>query len=213
MEYLFFDIECANCYSGRGKIYSFGYVITDENFNEIFPPRDVLMNPASNFDPYVKKNILAYDRKLFKTLPKFDEVYPEIRDLLCANNRICFGYGILNDLHFLKDDCARYALPELEFPVYDVQKLIEIVENKKARRLDVEYSERTGDEERGTHRSDEDAVRTAKIAELLCKSSGKKLHEIFAENKDNPALSAEKKRAGAAIKDKNPETAKNTEEK
>ena len=30
MKYVFFDIECANCFQGNGKICSFGYVITDE---------------------------------------------------------------------------------------------------------------------------------------------------------------------------------------
>ena len=33
MKYVFFDIECANCYQGKGKICSFGYVITNENFD------------------------------------------------------------------------------------------------------------------------------------------------------------------------------------
>ena len=32
MEYLFFDIECANSFDGGGKICEFGYVITDEQF-------------------------------------------------------------------------------------------------------------------------------------------------------------------------------------
>ena len=33
MDYLFFDTECANCLHGEGKICSFGYVRTDENFH------------------------------------------------------------------------------------------------------------------------------------------------------------------------------------
>ena len=35
MKYLFFDIECANCFGGKAKIYSFGYLVTDEQFNKI----------------------------------------------------------------------------------------------------------------------------------------------------------------------------------
>ena len=181
MEYLFFDIECANCYTGRGKIYSFGYLLTDENFVPLKGPCDILMNPVSNFDPYVKKNILAYDRKMFKTLPKFNEIYPEICELMCAKDRICFGYGILNDIHFLKDDCMRQSRPEIKAEIFDIQQLIEIIEDKKARKLDVEYSDRTTGEERLTHRSDEDAVRTAKIAQSLCAGKDKKLHEYFYE--------------------------------
>ena len=34
-KYLFFDIECANCYNNCAKLFSLGYVVTDENFNII----------------------------------------------------------------------------------------------------------------------------------------------------------------------------------
>ena len=34
MKYLFFDIECANCFDGKGKICEFGYIQTDENFED-----------------------------------------------------------------------------------------------------------------------------------------------------------------------------------
>lgn len=33
MKYLFFDIECSNCFGGKNKICEIGYVLTDENFN------------------------------------------------------------------------------------------------------------------------------------------------------------------------------------
>lgn len=186
MKYLFFDIECANCYTGKGKIYSFGYVLTDENFNVIGAPEDILMNPDSNFDPYVRKKILAYDKKMFKSLPKFDEIYPTIKNMMTAEDTLCFGYGIQNDLHFLEDDCNRYGLPIIEAKTFDIQRLIEIAENEKAKKLDAEYTERTGKEERGTHRSDEDAVRTAEIAKSICLKQNKKLHEYFLE-KDGTA--------------------------
>lgn len=181
MKYLFFDIECANCYEGRAKIYSFGYVITDENFNIISEPEDILINPDSNFDPYVRKNILAYDKKIFKTLPKFNEVYPRICELMMADGVICFGYGTQNDMHFLADDCMRYRLKKIPAKVFDIQKLIEVTENKKAKKLDAEYVERTGNDGRGTHRSDEDAVRTVEIAKSVCMAHNKKLHEFFFE--------------------------------
>lgn len=29
MNYLFFDIECSNCFGGRGKICEFGYMLTN----------------------------------------------------------------------------------------------------------------------------------------------------------------------------------------
>ena len=48
MQYLFFDIECANCDGGNGKICSFGYVLTDENFNEI-EKEDIIIDPKAPF--------------------------------------------------------------------------------------------------------------------------------------------------------------------
>ena len=42
-KYLFFDIECANCYNNCAKLFSLGYVVTDENFNIIREKEDVLI--------------------------------------------------------------------------------------------------------------------------------------------------------------------------
>ena len=32
MNFVFYDVECANCYNGKGKLCSFGYVITDFDY-------------------------------------------------------------------------------------------------------------------------------------------------------------------------------------
>lgn len=50
--FLFFDIECANCFNGIGKMCSLGYVIINENF-EILDEDDVVMNPETEFDWYL----------------------------------------------------------------------------------------------------------------------------------------------------------------
>lgn len=44
MRLLFFDIECANHYNGKGKICEVGYIITDEKFN-ILARKDIPINP------------------------------------------------------------------------------------------------------------------------------------------------------------------------
>ncbi len=183
MEYLFFDTECANCYGGKGKIYSFGYLLTDDKFNIITPPQDLLINPDCKFDPYVKKKILVYDRAFLKTMPKFDEQYQTIKKLMTAKNRICLGYGIDNDVRFLSDDCKRYNLPQIKAKIFDVQKLIAICENKQARKLDIEFIERFGEQEGRAHRSDVDAVRTMMIARSICEKQEKPLEEILKEDK------------------------------
>ena len=58
MRILFFDMEFAD---GRvpGSIYSIGYVVTDGNFKIKKTATDLLINPESSWNSYVKKNILA----------------------------------------------------------------------------------------------------------------------------------------------------------
>ena len=48
MEYLFFDIECANCDGGNGKICSFGYVLADSRL-DVMEKRDIVINPKAPF--------------------------------------------------------------------------------------------------------------------------------------------------------------------
>ena len=48
MNYIFYDIECANCQNGQAKICSFGYVVTDESIN-VLEKRDVVINPRAPF--------------------------------------------------------------------------------------------------------------------------------------------------------------------
>ena len=179
MRYLFFDTECANCFGGKAKIYSFGYLITDEKFNILTPPQDLLINPDAKFDPYVKKNILVYDRAYLKTMPKFNERYSFIKELMTAKDVICVGYGIDNDIRFLSDDCKRYSLKEIKANYFDVQKLITLAENRPAKKLDVEFTERFEEGEGRAHRSDVDAVRTMMIAKSICDNARKSLLDFI----------------------------------
>ena len=96
MNYVFFDIECANCFQGRGKICSFGYVITDEFFN-VLEKKDIVMNPHAKFHLFGHRNhpgiVLAYDEKIFKSSPSFPKYYEEIRSLLQDKNNLVFGFS------------------------------------------------------------------------------------------------------------------------
>lgn len=174
MEYIFFDCESANCHTD-GNIFSFGYVITDENFNVISERSDMLVNPRKNFEPYVKKNILAYDIKSVKAAPDFKERFCEIKELLCKDGRVCVGYGVENDVKFLKGDCKRYKLKMPALNLFDVQKLIVRAENKPFKKLSLEYAERFGNDCERAHRSDCDAYLTMMIARDVCEKSGKPL--------------------------------------
>ena len=70
MKILFFDMEFAN---GRvkGSIYSIGYTVTDEDFQTLVPPTDILIDPDSAWNSYVEENILAYPKELVESSQNF----------------------------------------------------------------------------------------------------------------------------------------------
>ena len=115
MNYLFFDIECANCFQGKGKICSFGYVICDEEF-KILEQKDILINPKSKFrlgKPGTDMGIkLAYDETEFLKHGDFSQTYDEIKSLFMNGNYIAFGHAVGNDLQFILSDCERYNKEE-----------------------------------------------------------------------------------------------------
>lgn len=125
MKYLFFDCECANCYHHEGKICSFGYVVSDENF-KVLEQADIVINPDAPFDPHVlgvgERSInLAYTPLRFAHAPKFDAVFAKISGLLGDPDTQVFGYAIENDLGFLLSECRRYSLTLPEFAYFDIQ--------------------------------------------------------------------------------------------
>ena len=92
MNYLFFDIEGANSYGGVSKICSFGYVLTNEEF-EVLEQKDILVNPRSKFNlgPNIK---LAYEKDEFKAAGDFTKHYEEIRAVLLQPDVQIFGFAV-----------------------------------------------------------------------------------------------------------------------
>ena len=124
MRYLFYDVECSNCFNGEGKMCSFGYVITDSDFN-VVEKRDIVMNPASRF--YLRRKDgkpeieLAYSEEYFKSQPKFDKFYEEIKEMLEYPDQIVMGHSILNDVKHLAYQCKRYKFPCINYRFGDSQ--------------------------------------------------------------------------------------------
>ena len=85
MKYLFFDVECANCFGGVGKICEFGYVLTDDKLN-VIKRDDIPMCPGkgrgNRFHLTGRKHerdlVLAYDKDYYFSCPEF----PWLRDPL-----------------------------------------------------------------------------------------------------------------------------------
>ncbi|MEG1536270.1 MAG: exonuclease domain-containing protein [Clostridia bacterium] len=174
MNYLFFDIECANCFGGHGKICSFGYVIVDEDWN-IVDQKDITINPREKFHlqrrdgtDYIK---LAYDEEVFANSPDFVYYYPTINALLSRPDQICFGHSVINDIHFLMSECSRFKTPYFAITAFDSQILykhfakesLECGLEKICAKFDIEVE--------NLHRSDYDAFLTMQIVHKMCQSN------------------------------------------
>ena len=176
--YIFFDVECANCYGGKGKICTFGYVVVDENFT-ILQKEDVLINPAvEKWDWYVIKNMLAYKKKQMEAAPKFDAHYLKIAKLL-TENRVC-GFDVGLDIKYVNQDCERYNLPGLPVECFDVQDFYKkhtAAENKRglsgvAEELQLDLTAFN------LHKSCDDAEISMLILKELAKITGQSIHQL-----------------------------------
>ena len=173
MKYLFFDIECANCYQNCAKIFSLGYVITDENFNILHDKEDVLINPRDRFDWYVAKKMMAYPREIFKDMPPFPDFYDRFREMFEDEDTMVVGYAVTNDVHFLHDDCKRYGLAPYTYKFYDVQQLYARQPvNNTAKNLEDSLLSWCNIEPENLHRSDEDAYNTMLIMKAIAAYHG-----------------------------------------
>lgn len=138
MKYLFFDIECSNCFNGVGKMCEFGYVLTDENF-KVIKKDDIPMSPGkgegSRFHLRGRKNErdleLAYDYSYYLSQSEFPHFYDHIKTLVEDKDTICFAYSMDNDIPHLYHACTRYKLDPFNYECYDVQKLVASYLEKK----------------------------------------------------------------------------------
>ena len=89
-------MEFANGKIG-GSVFSFGYLMTDEEFNILTPPADICINPDCEWNEYVAKNILAYPMETIEASPLFPECYENIRALF-AEADIAVGFSVSNDV-------------------------------------------------------------------------------------------------------------------
>ncbi|MFA6830430.1 MAG: 3'-5' exonuclease [Bacilli bacterium] len=166
MNYVFFDCECSNCLKGEGKICSFGYVKTDENFN-IIKKKDTLMNPDAPFrlgDAAHGNGIrLAYPLFRFTSCHTFPTYYEEIKKLLETPDTLAFGFAVTQDVSYLAYTCKRYNLPVFNFRFYDIQLLEKIIhQNKNPNGLDTLINQYKI-EPSTFHRSDDDAFMTMEV--------------------------------------------------
>ena len=194
MKYLFFDIECSNCFGGIGKMCEFGYVLTDEEFNVIMFD-DIPMCPGkgreNDFHLIGRKHErdleLAYSYDHYREQPEFPFFYESIRRLMEDGDTICFAYSMDNDIPHLYNACKRYKLKPIEYTCYDVQKLVAAyLEEKGQMSLHNACKRIAGPAcmvRLQEHLSRDDAMMEKLIFEAICLLTKKKPVELLEESK------------------------------
>ncbi len=178
MDYLFFDVECANCFNGTGKLCEFGYVLTDDKFN-IKEKQNFLINPDEKFDHYVIKNMLNFTKEEYLASPKFNEFYPKIYGLLTAENTAVVGHTVGGDAKYVGADCMRYKLSPPDFEHIDIVEIYKGINDKKDAVSLVKMSELFNIEvPDDVHCALTDAELTMRCAEALAKNTGLSLLEL-----------------------------------
>ena len=123
MKYLFFDIETIMADSINPRIVSFGYVLTDETFNEI-SKEDIFINPqekTETINNWQWKQDATKDKEGFKTF------YHKIKGLLQARDTIIVGHGTDNDVRYLSDECDRFHFEPLDFDYLDTKAIADLL--------------------------------------------------------------------------------------
>lgn len=167
---LFFDMEFAN---GKiaGSVFSFGYLVTDEEFNILTEPADICINPDCEWNDYVAKNILAYPMETIEASPLFPACYAEISELF-ASVDVAVGFSVGNDIAALRRVCERYELSPILYRWFDMEKLCRMADkHREAHGLAGYVTAWCGQAPENQHRSDGDALATMHLMRAVCKDA------------------------------------------
>ena len=170
MKLLFFDMEFAN---GKipGSVFSFGYVVTDEEFNILSGPVDICINPDCEWNEYVAKNILAYPIETIEASPLFPACYEEIKALFDEAD-IAVGFSVGNDIAALRRACERYALSPILYSWFDMEKLCRMADkHREAHGLAGCVTAWCKAAPENQHRSDGDALATMHLMRAICRDA------------------------------------------
>lgn len=183
--YIFFDIESANSFSGRGHICSFGYVLCDSDFT-VLENEDLVMNPRAPFDPILFSETsrcrLAYKESYFLSQPDFSFYYEKIRSLLLFPNRTCIGFAVENDIHFLLCACKDFSKEQIFFSAYDVHSIADKI-NESHNGLQGWVSFYNIDvSSLCAHKSSDDAFMTMLLVKKICQEKKIPLKKLLSEH-------------------------------
>ena len=171
MRYLFFDIECSNCHDGVGKMCEFGYVVTDENFNEK-ERNNLIINPEADFDKVgfaIRKIKLSLPYKEYYRHKNFKAFYQKIKELF-EGDVIAIGHNTQADAQYILDACNRYGLKSFNYKFIDTLKAVREIYKRENRLRLIEihndfFAEETKEQR---HEGLEDAMFTKDVAQYVC---------------------------------------------
>lgn len=192
MKYLFFDLECSNCFGGNNKVCEFGAILADENFN-IVKRMDMPMNPGSGracrFDMSIYKRDpefdWAYDFDYYFSSPRFPAFYKKIKEVMEAEDTIVFGYAVDNDIRYLNSACKQYNLEPISYVAYDIQLIKRAYKKEKQeiRGLKGAFIELCGSQKLlglVPHLSMDDAKMTMMVFKQICENMQMSVDEVIA---------------------------------
>lgn len=178
MDYLFFDTEC----SDGTHLCEFGYVVTGEH-GEVREKDVILVNPEHRFclrgkEPGDIK--LHYKPAVYYKAKPFGAAYSRISELLTAPDRMIFGHSLVNDAKFIRTACEDHDLAIPPFRYCDSQKLFrELDEEKRVVNLE-RACEEMGVATETLHKSDDDALMTARLTLAIAEKSNTTLSGLAA---------------------------------
>ena len=186
MDYLFFDIEA----SEGESICSFGYVLTDTEFN-IIAKDDILINPEAVFCTSARgkhKNgakdkgiTLAYPKETFIASPIYPKVYPQIKELVEKADRLIIGFSHGNDIRYLCHANERYSMPNFTYEFFDLQDVFRTEKGESNQisleRIINEYGINT--DGYVLHKSVDDAELSMLAAKAFCEINGNTLKDVI----------------------------------
>ena len=180
MNYLFFDVECANSFDGVGKICEFGYVLTDENLN-VIKQGIHLINPDAEFDWYVKYKIISYAIKEYEKVPKYPQIYRmHIQELVELPDTLYVGHGVRDDIKYLNDEANRYNLPRFERQCIDSSQIHRRFYNlPQTKGLKAIVKELEIGDHKKLHNSEYDAKMTLEYVKRMCEESGLSFEQLI----------------------------------